>query len=79
MANLLIGSSNVNRHYKFGNFAKTRKYEMVKCTQRDGFATYMENLNNTRKCVLISVFKNFVVDAVGADAASPEAQIDECS
>ncbi len=79
MANLLLGSSNVNRHYKFGNFPKCRKYEMVKCTQRDGFATYMENLNNTRKSVLISVFENFVVDAVGADVAAPEAQIDECS
>jgi hypothetical protein len=79
MANLLLGSSNVNRHYKFGNFPKCRKYKMVKCTQRDGFATYMENLNNTRKSVLISVFENFVIDAVGADVAAPEAQIDECS
>lgn len=78
MANLLIGSSNLNRHYRPADFPKVRKYEMVKCTQMEGFRVFMENIDNTRKSVLISVFENFVVDAVGTDITGPEALIDEC-
>jgi hypothetical protein len=78
MANLLIGSSNVNRFYKAGDFPGLRQYKMVKSTQMSGFSAYMDNLTVDNESVLISVFENFVADAVGADIVEPEATIDRC-
>ena len=78
MANLLIGSSNVNRFYKSSDFPHLRQYKMVKCTQMPGFNAYMESLNSTSETVLISVVENFVVDAVGADVVEPNEAIDKC-
>ena len=78
MTNLLIGSSNVNRHYKNVDFPSGRKYKVVKCTQIEGFATYMETLPSSTEAVLISVVENFVVDAVGADVTEPNNSIDSC-
>ena len=78
MSNLLIGSSNVNRFYKSTEFSGIRTYKMVKCTQMAGFTAYMQSLPKDSETVLISVFENFVVDAVGADIAEPEAAIDKC-
>jgi hypothetical protein len=78
MANLLIGSSNVNRHYRSTDYPNFRKYDVVKCTQASGFKVYMDSINSGRKSVLVSVIENFVVDAVGADVINPEALIDEC-
>ena len=78
MANLLIGSSNINRHYKSLDFQNVRQYKMVKCTQMAGFTAYMDNLSSTSESVLISVIENFVVDAVGADIVEPEGSVDRC-
>jgi len=78
MANILIGSSNVNRHYRSADYASFRKYEMVKCTQATGFKAFMDTIDISKKSILISVVENFVIDAVGADVVSPEALIDEC-
>ena len=78
MANLLIGSSNVNRFYKVGDFSNVRKYKMVKCTQMDGFTAYMDGLDKDIDSVLISVLENFIVDAVGADVVGPEVSLDKC-
>ena len=78
MSYLLIGSSNVNQHYKSLDFRDVRQYKMVKCTQMSGFKAYMENLDPTNESVLMSVFENFVVDAVGADVVKPEGAIDKC-
>ncbi len=60
MANLLIGSSNVNRFYKAADFPDVRKYKMVKCTQMEGFTAYMDSLDKNNDTVLISVLENFV-------------------
>jgi hypothetical protein len=78
MANLLIGSSNVNRFYQSTDYPDVRPYKMIKCTQMSGFKAYMENLDAGSKMVLISVVENFVVDAVGADVVEPEVTIDRC-
>ena len=78
MSNLLIGSSNVYKHYKASNFPNVRKYTMIKCTQMSGFVAYMQNLKSDNEAVLMSVFENFVADAVGADVVKPEATIDKC-
>jgi hypothetical protein len=78
MANLLIGSSNVNRHYKVADFPNIRQYKMLKCTQMTGYVAYMEGLVPDNKNVLISVIENFIVDAVGPATTKPEAAIDSC-
>jgi len=78
MSNLLIGSSNVYRHYKAANFPNVRKFKMVNCTKMSGFEAYMQTLSSDSTSVLISVFENFMVDAVGADTVEPESTIDRC-
>jgi hypothetical protein len=78
MANLLIGSSNVNRHYRIADFPELRKYKMLKCTQVEGFEAYMGGLVVDNKSVLISVIENFIIDAVGAETTKPEQAIDSC-
>ena len=78
MANLLIGSSNLYRHYKSADFTNFRQYRMLKCTQMTGFSACMGGLVADNKHVLISVIENFVVDAVGSATAHPEALIDSC-
>jgi hypothetical protein len=78
MANLLIGSSNVNRHYRAADFPDNRQYKMLKCTTIEGYTAYMEGMVADNKNVLISVIENFVVDAVGGDSTRPEVAIDEC-
>jgi hypothetical protein len=78
MANLLIGSSNLNRHYKVADFPSLRKYKMLKCTQFEGFEAYMGGLVPDNKNVLISVIENFIIDAVGGGFAKPEKAIDIC-
>jgi hypothetical protein len=78
MANLLIGSSNINRHYKAGDFPSNRQYKMLKCTQIEGYTAYMEGLVADNRNVLISVVENFIVDAVGANTDEPEEAIDTC-
>ena len=79
MWNLLIGSSNVYRNYKATDFQNFRQYKMVKCTQMSGFNAYMQNLVTDNESVIISVFENFVADAVGADVIEPEETIDRCT
>ena len=78
MANLLIGSSNLYRHYKAADFPNTRQYKMLKCTQMTGYTAYMGGLVADNKNVIISVIENFVVDAVGTDIKKPEEAIDSC-
>jgi hypothetical protein len=43
-----------------------------------GFEAYMQTLSADSTSVLISVFENFVADAVGADTVEPETTIDKC-
>ena len=78
MANLLIGSSNLDRHYKASDFTNIRKYKMLKCTKFEGYAAFMGGLVADNKNVLISVIENFIVDAVGNETAKPEVAIDDC-
>jgi hypothetical protein len=78
MANLLIGSSNVYRHYKVADFPNIRQYKMLKCTHVEAYVAYLVGLVPDNKTVLISVFENFIVDAVGDETGSPEVHIDQC-
>jgi hypothetical protein len=78
MANLLIGSSNLNRNYKPSDFPNIRQYKMLKCTQMTGYTAYMGGLVEDNKNVVISVIENFIVDAVGTGTSKPEGAIDSC-
>jgi hypothetical protein len=78
MANLLIGSSNLDRHYKASDFTNIRTYKMLKCTKFEGYIAFMGGLVADNKNVLISVIENFIVDAVGNETAKPEVAIDDC-
>ena len=78
MANLLIGSSNVSRNYKVSDYPNIRQYKMHKCTQMEGYVAYLGGLVPDNKTVLISVFENFVINAVGVNVVTPERAIDKC-
>jgi hypothetical protein len=60
MSRLLIGSSNVYRHYRAGAFSKYQEYSMVRCVEIESFTTQMENLEPTETEVVISVIENFI-------------------
>jgi len=76
--NILIGSSNVYRHYKARMFPDMREYKIVKCTQSEVFNATMANLVKENKFVLVSVIENFIADAVGNDTENPDTLIDTC-
>ncbi len=44
MSNLLIGSSNLYRHYKAANFPNVRKFKMVNCTKMSGLQLIISTL-----------------------------------
>ena len=65
MISMLIGSSNVNRHYSPKVFTGYKPFLMVKCTKFDEFKARMECLEKDVGEVVISVIENFITDAVG--------------
>jgi len=77
MANILIGSSNITRHYTPENHGTFREYHSVKCTSAGAFRAQMIGLDNTSSSVLISVIENILADHVG-QSDQMEAKIDEC-
>jgi hypothetical protein len=78
MSNILIGSSNVYRHYKVNLVSGAKQYLMVKCTQSEVFNATMASLGEKDKFVLISVIKNFISDAVGSTSEKPEPLFESC-
>ena len=72
MLRLLIGSSNVYRNYSHGDFEEYQKYKMVKCTNREVFATALDSIDEGKGKVIISVVENLLCDAV-KDITEPEA------
>ena len=71
MISILIGSSNVNRHYSPKVFPGYKPFLMIKCTKFDEFKARMECLEKEVGEVVISVIENFITDAVG-DNETPE-------
>jgi hypothetical protein len=65
MANLLIGSSNITRHYKPENHKEARIYNTLKCTSAGAFKAQMVGLDKNASFVLISVIENLIADHVG--------------
>lgn len=60
MSRLLIGSSNVYRHYKASAYNKFPEYSMIRCVDIDSFVAQMENLEPTETQVVVSVVENFI-------------------
>lgn len=60
MNRVLIGSSNVYRHYKSGTFKDYNKYILVKCVDIKSFEAIMSNLGRPDKEVIVSVLENFL-------------------
>jgi len=63
MSRLLIGSSNVYRHYRAVAYNKYTEYSMVRCVDIENFVSHMENLEPTETEVVISVIENFISKA----------------
>jgi hypothetical protein len=63
MANLLLGSSNVARFYKFLMFQDFKEYQMMKCTNMDSFSALMSEIEEGSNNVIVSVIENLIVDA----------------
>jgi len=69
MSRILIGSSNVYRHYKPTAFKNHNEYGMIRCTDIESFAAQLDNLEPTETEVVISVLENFIEKAVSAEIA----------
>ena len=72
MANLLIGSSNVARFYKYLLYQDFKEYQLMKCTTMDSFAALMAEIEEGANNVIVSVIENIVVDAVEATKTEEE-------
>ena len=66
MARILIGSSNIYRFYKPESFKGYKKQKMMACTNMETFKVAMDELEDTKGGVTISVIENFVCRATRA-------------
>jgi hypothetical protein len=67
MSNLLIGSSNIARFYKYDSFRDYNQYQMMKCTTMDSLTALIAEIKDGNNHVIISVLENIIVDmAAGA-------------
>ena len=73
MLRTLIGSSNVHRTYKHGEFPDYPQFKLVKCTKKEVFAIALDEVGKEKGEVIISVIENFLCDAV-RDLEDPEAK-----
>jgi hypothetical protein len=66
MANLLMGSSNIARFYKFLLFQDFKEYQMMKCTNMDSFSALMSEIEDSANNIIVSVIENIIVDSANA-------------
>ena len=71
MIRQFIGSSNVYRFYKHGEFSDYPAFQMVNCTSREVFAAAVDNIGAGEGEVIVAVIENFLCDAV-RDMNDPE-------
>jgi hypothetical protein len=70
MTTLIIGSSNVERHYKDVDKEVVDGTIMERCTKMEVFRVLMSKVREEIKVVIISVVENFLSDAVGGERNS---------
>jgi hypothetical protein len=66
MSRILIGSSNVYRHYRASAYKKYPECAMIRCVDFESFSAQLVGLDSCETEVIISVLENFLVKAVGA-------------
>ena len=66
-----IGSSNIYRSYDHNDFPDFPKFEIVNCTNKEVFATALDNIKPGKGELIISVLENFLCDAV-RDLSNPD-------
>ena len=77
MSRMLIGSSNIYQFYKPEKFTGYKKHKMVACTNMETFRVAMDEIEDTKGGVIISVVENFVCRAIRE--AKDEAKKEEVS
>jgi hypothetical protein len=73
MANLLIGSSNIYRFYKFVTKKEQKPYALICCTNIEVWNTTIDDIKMEKGEVIVSVIENLICDAV-SEVTEPEAR-----
>jgi hypothetical protein len=70
MSRILIGSSNVYRHYRASAFKQYKEYSLVRCVTFDTLDAHLSNLEASQTEVIVSVLENLLEQAgVSVDPA----------
>ena len=72
MARIIIGSSNIYRYYKPDLFTGCARYKMVACTNMEVFKVALDELDDVKGGVAISVIENFLCKAVRGTKTTEE-------
>jgi hypothetical protein len=75
MSRLLIGSSNVYRHYRATSFKDYNDYAMVRCVTIESLDAHLSNLAPTQTEIVVSVLENLLEQAGVSD--DPEKKSEE--
>ena len=60
MSRILIGSSNVYRHYRYTAFPTYGEHSMLRCVDLETFAAQMVNLEPSETEIIVAVLENFI-------------------
>lgn len=60
MSRLLIGSSNVYKHYRAATYDKFPEYTMIRCTNIESFVAHLDGVDFDQTEVVVSVIENFI-------------------
>jgi hypothetical protein len=71
MSRILIGSSNVYRHYRYTAFPTFGEHSMLRCVDLETFAAQMVNLEPSETEIIVAVMENFID---GATSKSKEGE-----
>ena len=61
---VLIGTSNVKRHYDPEVYSDYEPYKMVKCCNMEVFRVSMVQLSRENEYVILSILENILVDSI---------------
>ena len=67
MSRILIGSSNVYRHYRASAYKQYKEYSLVRCVSFDTLDAHLSNLEASQTEVIVSVLENFLERAGVSD------------
>ena len=70
MSRLLIGSSNVYRHYRASAYKKYPECAMIRCVDFESFSAQLVGLDSCETEVIISVLENFLEKSIQGGAGN---------